>query len=231
MNVEYMKLSDETTAVTNENGIINKRDEDVSSNELLIENKIETVDNAINQIKKKLIDWKGVVFTSKRMLIYQPILLVVFPLLGYAFGGLNGAINLLANTLILFIPATIYWGIVLPISKKKLKGYECKLEKAEELKTEYKKELEKEKKIVTKKENTINKPISLVEQNNTELPLIGEQLENTHFNAMPSNDSEVIANKLDGFSYDQSKKSEVLSKYNGMNENNESVRTLKRTNI
>ena len=47
---------------------------------------------------------------------------------------------------------------------------------------------------------------------------------------MPSNDSEVIANKLDGFSYDQSKKSRVLSKYNGMNENNESVKVLKRIN-
>lgn len=45
-----------------------------------------------------------------------------------------------------------------------------------------------------------------------------------------SKDSEVIANKLDGFNYDQSKKSEVLSKYNGMNENNESVKVLKRIN-
>lgn len=109
MNVEYMKLSDETTAVTNENGIINKRDEDVSSNELLIENKIETVDNAINQIKKKLNDWKGVVFLSKRMLIFQPILLVVFPLLGYAFGGLNSAITWLAGTSI-FLYLLLYIG-------------------------------------------------------------------------------------------------------------------------
>lgn len=47
---------------------------------------------------------------------------------------------------------------------------------------------------------------------------------------MPSNDSEVIANRLDDFNYDQSMKNEVLSKYNNIDKKNESIKILKRTN-
>lgn len=47
MHIECMKLSDGTIAVTNENKIIEKRNGNISKNELLIENKIEVVKDEI----------------------------------------------------------------------------------------------------------------------------------------------------------------------------------------
>lgn len=67
------------------------------------------------------------------------------PFLGYVFDNLNGLINALSPSILIFGAASILWGITYPITKKKLKGYEGKLEKAEELKLEFEKELTKEK--------------------------------------------------------------------------------------
>ncbi len=192
MNVEYIRLSDGTTAVTNENGIINKRKNDVSSNELFIENKIEVVNDDINQAKKKVNDYKGMVFLAKNMLISQPILFASASLLGYVFGNVSGLIYVISAGILVCVPATAMWGITLPISKRKLKGYEGKLEKAEELKSEYEKEIEKEKELIMQKEATINEPISLIQQNEHELPLIDEQLETAYSDAIHSKPKKLV---------------------------------------
>lgn len=193
MNVEYIKLSDGTIAVTDENGIINKRKDDVSSNELFVENKIEIVDKSIEQTKKKVNDYKGVVFLAKKMLLSQPFIFVGAAILGYVFGNVSGLIYGISGGILVCVPATAIWGIVMPTSKRKLKGYEGKLEKAEEIKLEYEKELAKEKELVMQKESTItNEPISLIQQNERELPLIDEQLETAYYDAKHSKPKEKV---------------------------------------
>ena len=192
MNVEYIRLSDGTTAVTNENGIIDKRNNDVSSNELFIENKIEVEDDEINQAKKQVKDYKKMVYLAKRMLILQPILFVSAATLGYFFGNVNGLVSCISAGILVCVPATAVWGITLPISKRKLKGYEGKLEKAEELKSECEKELVQEKELVMQKETTINETISLIQQNGHELPLIDEQLETAYSDAIHSKPKKLV---------------------------------------
>ncbi len=187
MNVEYINLSDGSTAVTDGKGNILKRETATSSEELLVENKIETIDECIDETKKKVIDYKGFVFLSKYMLIVQPIIFVSFAFFGYAFGNLNGLIKCMAGCTIPCVLNSIIWGITYPISKRKLKGYEAKLKKAEELKLEYEKELVKEKELVMQKEQApINEPISLVKQNEFEKPLIDEKLESAYYEAINS---------------------------------------------
>ena len=197
MNIEFIKLSDGTTATTDENGKISKIKTETSREELLIENKIETIDKSINETKKKVNDYKASVWISKHMLISQPILAVIMPFLGYAFGNLNSLINALGPSILIFGAATTLWGIAYPITKKKLKGYEGKLEKAEELKLEFEKEMTKEKKLISQKEKPpINEPISLIKQNEIEIPLIDEQLEIAYSNSIhPKTKNKVLGHK------------------------------------
>lgn len=193
MNIEYVKLSDGTIAVTNENGIMTKKDNNISSNELLIENKIEVVDSNINQSKKKVKEYTELVILVKRMLVVQPILFVAAILLGYIFKNIGGVITCFNSGSLVFGLATVMWGITYPIAKRKLKGYEGKLEKAQELKLEYERKLDEEKKeLVLQKTPTINEPISLVQQNEFELSLIDEQLEKAYLYAIHSKPKKLI---------------------------------------
>lgn len=193
MNVEYIKLSDGSTAITDENGRISKRETETSSQELLVENKIETIDESITETKKDVKDYKGLVFLSKYMLIAQPVIIIAISSLGYAFDNLIGLIESLSIGVLMCGTSSIVWGIIYPMSKRKLKGFEGKLKRAEELKLEFEKELVKEKELVMQKESApINKPISLIKQNEFEIPLINEQLDNAYFSAIHSKPKRLV---------------------------------------
>lgn len=190
MNVEFIKLSDGATAIKDENGIISKRKTYTSSKELLVENKIEAIDKSINVTKRKVNDYKGLVFLSKHMLIFQPIIVVGATFLGYVFGNLTGIVTALSVSTLICVPATALWGITYPISKRKLKGFEGKLKKAEELKLEFEKELVKEREL--EESIPINEPISLVQQNEFEISLIDEELGIAYSDAIHSKPQKLV---------------------------------------
>jgi len=195
MNIEYIRLSDGTTAVTDEFGKIEKRNGKISSDKLLIENKNEVIDNQINKAKKKAYDWEGTVFLAKNMLISQPMLFGAGTLLGYIFGNVNGAIYGISAGLLVCIPASIMWAITLPISKKKLKGYEGKLAKANELKRQFEKELTEVKELPIEQKTTINRPISLGKANETEIARIDEELYNAYYTAKRTKTKKLVLNR------------------------------------
>ena len=198
MNIEFIKLSDGTTAITDNNGKISKIKMETSSEELLVKNKIEILDESINETKKKVKDYKGLAFLSKHMLIFQPICGAAITLLGYVLGNLSGLITALSSSILVCGVEAIMWGIVYPVAKRKLKGYEGKLEKSLELiKLEHEKELElerdKEKKLTLQKEKvSINEPISLIKQNEFEILSIRKQLEIAYSDAIGSKSKKLV---------------------------------------
>lgn len=176
MNVGYIKLSDGTIAVTDENGNIKKINDEISTEELLIENKIETINKNIGENKMKVENCKSLTLLAKHMLICQPILFVCCTFFGFCI-DISFGLMALTSSILICGAATIMWGIAHIVEKKKLKAFEAKLEKAKELKLEYENELSKKKVLETQKEEfTINKPISLTQQNEIEISLINEQL-------------------------------------------------------
>lgn len=68
MHIGFIKLSDGMTAIADEEGIIKKAN-DISSEKLLIENKLESINTNINKIKNRLENYKAIKFLSKMMLI------------------------------------------------------------------------------------------------------------------------------------------------------------------
>lgn len=193
MNIGYIRLSDGTIAVTDENGIIDKRNQDVSTNALLIENKIEVVDNNISQIKEEVKKSKDMVVNAGWMLKILPISFILGVVVEVLFNGVfaNVLYNAIGAFVIFYVPSNVMFGLARFISKRKLKKYESRLEKVEELKTKYEKELEQEL-ALEKREVNMNEPISLVEQNNIELPLVEDQLENAYSDAMHSKQKKLI---------------------------------------
>lgn len=187
MNIEYIKLSDGTTAVTNGKGIIEKRLGETSSEELMLENKIEAIDNSVQETNKMINDRKGVLYLSKNMLKCQPFLLVLL-ILNYLLGNVsNGIYSVFKYGIMLCGVATLFWGAAYFKTKRKLNGLIGKLRKAEELKSEYEdvfNKLKEKKKSCVEEQTIINKPISLVQQNETELPIIDKELEDAYYNSL-----------------------------------------------
>ena len=96
MNVEYVNLSDGTTLVTDENGKINKRntvDEDI----LILENKIEKIEDEEKNSIKKIEFIKKAATKLKKMLLAIPILITIAPLAGYGIGSLANGLDIAAT--------------------------------------------------------------------------------------------------------------------------------------
>lgn len=191
MNKEFMVLSDGNIAVTNENGHISKRQYDSNSQEILLsENKIETIDNKLEKLKKDLHDQECVVFISKWMLISQPILLLLLTTGMFIYGGLtspsdfltyaiyNGVKGVVYGSICCGVAST-YFGIVKPIYKKKVNKTKNEITISKKLKEDYEKELAdiKEKQIIIESPTiAINEPISLIEQTNAMKTKIAEEI-------------------------------------------------------
>lgn len=181
MNIKFIELADET-----------KRNNNISSDKLLLEIQMEYINNTIKQTKEKIYNWKGMAFLSKNMLKAQPIILGAATLFGYIFGNISGIFQGLLGGAVVCIPATIIWGITYPISKRKIMGNKGKLRKAEELKAKYEKELTNEKEFTTKRETTIDETISLFQKNKYELFLANEQLETAYSQAIHSKPKKLV---------------------------------------
>lgn len=162
MNKDFMLLNDDTIEVTNEKGIEINRGEFKNNNVkniLLAENKVEIVELLEGKLESIKEGNKKVINMSNYMLKFQLVLIALAPLVGFVYGavtnpsrylvyGIYNSIVALAGALIPITINTIYYSIVKPVTKSKIKKTEKLLTKTNEMKKQYEKELEDEKKKV-----------------------------------------------------------------------------------
>ena len=192
MNREYMKLSNGNTIVTDENGHITERNDNVNKDLLILENKIEILTKEQEKVEKDIYEQARVKRLSKNMLIGMPIVLLGLNTMFFIAGGIAGdgsfieaGYQALVPTLtadVLTLGVTIpYFSLFIPISNKKIKKLNKKKEKIKELSKKYDKELTKVKEESKTKEETITiEPISLVHKTNIEQKEITKQLQKAY---------------------------------------------------
>ena len=176
MNIEYLKLADGKTVVTDEKGTIKVIDDEISGSELLAENKLDVLNNDIKASKRNIENNKEISGLARTMLLILPIIAIASILIGVLAGGAYGALMCLIGVSGACIPTIGVFLVANQITKKKIKGYTAKLRKAEELKKEANEK-------VIKEYEPINKPISLLEDNKKELFLIDKQLNSAYDSA------------------------------------------------
>ena len=189
MNIEYIKLSDGTTIITDEKGNIKKRNSEISRNELIIENRKETIDKIINDIQISLDNAKQNTELFKYILRFYPLAFIITILI-----NIPNSVTLYPNLVIVALFGTIY-GVTYSKVKNKEKRIAKKLEKAQELKFSFQKELEKEKSLVREEKLMINNPISLTEQNEIDITNILGKIENTPFNLNHQQSKKLVLKK------------------------------------
>lgn len=152
MNKEYITFDMENAIVSDENGKLEKRYVGHAlQKDMLSENKKELIDNKLDIATKKLNEDKKVKFLAKWMLIFQPILLVVMPILGFIFGGLFHLSNFLVNAIysacscfvftgIAALISTVYWTILSIVYNKKIKKDSIKVDTIKKIQKDYENE-------------------------------------------------------------------------------------------
>jgi len=190
MNNGYMILSDGSVAVTNEKGIIKKRnfeDKQFINETFILENSIETINSKIQDLNKQLGNAKGVVYLCKNMLKVQPIIIFITSFFGFVVGGvfssnfiLNGlyyGLYALSASSVVSIVGSIYLKIMKSKYSKQIIGLEGSIERGQGLKSIYEEELTDIRKRVLQNQKTdykVNTPVSLTTKNND----IRTQIEN-----------------------------------------------------
>lgn len=163
MNKEFMLLNDNTIEVTNEEGKeinIGTFENNNVKNILLAENKIEIIETTEEELEKANIENKKVVFLANGMLITSATILVLSVLGGFIYGavsqpndfitfGILRSIECFAGTIIPVTTQTIFFGIIKPIYKKRIKKIEKILNKTNTMKKEYEEELSIEKEQIS----------------------------------------------------------------------------------
>lgn len=195
MNKEFMILSDGNIAVTNENGNILKRNNsDNIKDILLLENKIEIVDDTLKKLNKDLSDKKGMEFLTKNMSKFQAVLVLLGTIGGVLYGllsspddlivsGIYHGVEWLVNSGIICGAATIMYGVARLVNKKKIKQINAEITVSKNLKEKYEKELLNAKgkhSSIKSQTITINEPVSLIEQTNVIESQVNEELNRTY---------------------------------------------------
>ena len=188
MNIEYIRLSDGTTAITDENGIIDKRNYEISGDELLIENKMETIEKIIRDTKISLDDSKEGSNLLKKVLKSYPIQIIITILLRICLQDLSA---IWVNFILLSLFNLSFFVMYSKVRKTE-KGLENKLKKAYELKQTFEKEKENIKSEKLTKKPIVNNPVSLYRQNEINLNQINEQLETIYSDTTHSNPKKLI---------------------------------------
>ena len=138
MNKDFMLLNDDTIEVTNENGVETNRGEFKNNNAkniLLAENKVEIVELLEGKLESIKDGNKKVINMSNYMLKFQLVVIILAALFGFVNGAVTnpsrylvyGIYNSIVATVGALIPITIttvYFSIIKPISKRKLKKTE-----------------------------------------------------------------------------------------------------------
>ena len=194
MNIEFVKSTDGNKLVTNENGEIFQSIN--SKRNLLLENKVELLNNLINQYQTKVDDSKRIILGYKWLFT---IILIISLMLDYGlikhFEGLRTILPL--GYLNIIFPSL--WYFVVSSTKKDISKLEMILEKAMQIKEDAEKELAlaKEKQIDLSEERDIpvNEPVSLVEENKREETIIRKEIEEYLANTLESQHGLTLSRK------------------------------------
>lgn len=185
MNIEFVKSADGNKFVTNENGEIFQSIN--SKRTLLLENKVELLNNTINELQHgNMINKSGIIMFK---IVVALLTIMIFTLNVDFIKNFEGL-----RTILLLAPLDIIWPSVglctTSYLKKGMQENEILLEKTMTLKEDAEKELAlaKEKQIDLSEERDIpvNEPISLVKENEREVVAIKNELEEYLANILQS---------------------------------------------
>ena len=210
MNKEFIILSDDSIAVTNELGHINKRTYNDNSKEVLLsENKIEITDNKLQKLNKDFQNQEGVIFLSKKMMITLPILILLISSGMFIYGGLTSQGNFITHALsegiegliyssLIFGSTTIYFSIIKNIYKKKINKTRSKITIVEKLKEDYQQELSliKEQQLAKKSPDiSLNTPKSLTKETYIIKKEIDKEINKTYTNSLKQHPKKLVLRK------------------------------------
>ncbi len=187
MNIEYLRLADGKTAVTNEKGKVKIIDSEVTGTKLVAENKLDIIDKQIDEIKRNIENSKETSGFSRTMLLILSTVGTGSILIGTLAGGGYGALISLIGVLGSCVPSIGVFAVANSVTKKKIIGNTAKLKKAEQLKKENTEILSRIETPTLTSQIIINEPISLEEQNKIELPLVTRELDDAYHNATKAN--------------------------------------------
>lgn len=194
MNKEFMLLNENTIEVTNDEGKKINRGEFINNNVkdiLLSENKVEIVEKIEEKLEKANTENKKVVFLANGMIITSAAMVVLSILGGFVYGavtnpndfitfGILKSIECFVGAIIPATVVTIYFGIIKPIYKNKIKKTEKILNKTNTMKQEYEKELSAEKEKVLSNTLEALVKISLEEETNIIAKQMSEEIIKYH---------------------------------------------------
>ena len=212
MNKEYIILSDGSVAITNENGNIRKTkfdNEQIITTSLILENKIEVINENLEKLNRDLEEFKVVKFLCEKMRKFQPIVVSILMVCGFLVGGVFSTGNFvlggvycasiaLAIGTIIGVSTSTFAIIIDKKFQKKIIGLESSIETANKLKNKYEKELSNIKQTCvteTKVNYEINNPISLEKQNKNMYEQIENELSNSYEEGINSKKKQKILTK------------------------------------
>lgn len=191
MNKEYILLSDNEVIVSDEKGKMQSKYFNDSQNVeeiLILENKIEKLDNELKWFNKQLESNKEVVPFVNKMMKIQFILVPIIIAIFFFGGGISHIDNFVSYGIAYgteaLVMGSIFGGTVLCAGKyfkkkslKEIKFLEEDRKNAENLKNKYEKELNVEKsKININNREKVNNPISLEKQNKIAFKEIDDEI-------------------------------------------------------
>lgn len=196
MNKEYMHLSDGKVALTNEEGNIEIREfenKGLVKQILQYENADEFFDNELKKYKKNLDEQERVQYLCKKMIKFQPLIVVLFTLFGFIYGGAFTAdflANAIYNGTFAFVLSSFLCGGTLTYfvisknkSKNEIKALEEVIKDIEKNKEQYQNILKSLNKLQSKDlSENINTPVSLEE--NTIIEKAKDDINNTYEKAI-----------------------------------------------
>ena len=196
MNRSFMLLNDNTIEITNEYEQEINRGEFENNNVkgiLLAENKTEITECFKRGFNIALLENEKVLKMSSSMLKFQVILFAGLPLFGFLYGAITNpstwiihaiseSIYAFAGSIIPIATATIYWSIIRPKYKRRIREIESLINKTEDIKRISEEELLKEKNKTTTITLEPLVRISLEEETNTIKTQITDELIYHHEN-------------------------------------------------
>jgi hypothetical protein len=199
MNINYVNLADGSTIVTDETGKITKLDEELTGEQLIIDNKIEMLENELDKEYDTYRHHRKVAFLSKTINIAAFGLLVGTLLLTFFVDGLKGLYAGAIFSASTWIPVGIITKIIDIVANKKVKASQAVIERAGELKKELTDKLnalenDKSKKVKINK-SQINEPVSLEEINENAFANIDKQLDMEYLYQMHSKPKRLVLKK------------------------------------
>ena len=162
MNIEYRWLSDNEVEVVDGIGQRIKRvyDKNNIQDVLLLENKIEMMDNRLDDLNKRIYENEKVIWLSNKMLKFQPFMILICTLISSLYGFISGGLSHVSEfmtyaiynglyngvqgllwSLVAVSVVSIYFVIVKLIYKKNIKKNQIEKNILRDLRKQYEKEL------------------------------------------------------------------------------------------